>query len=844
MKAPALVRSTGLVIASLAMGVGMGSTGFQATALGQAVPRAVPVAEPAAPRAIPVETPQAPPRATPAVDPGRVPGPDEDLYDYATLTYNQQDYKLAIKPYTDYVTTYPLGRHGAEAWFRLGECYYKTKQNDDAKRCYNEVLTRFPRTDSAGLAAYRMGMFSYNAKDYAKGATYFEIAEKLGTNVDFKLGSVFNKALCYKYSNQKEKALTAFKVVAGVKGGDLQNREFALQEVALGSTELGKKEDAIAAYLEIIGDAKDDKVLGDALIRSGLLYNETNKPAQALKNFERSLALKDLPSDKKGIAVYGLIQGNYVKGDYDGAIDTYTKNATVVAPEDLQGKMLLIVGNAYKNKQMYRQAVDTFLVIEKNHPDTKEALEAGYQKLVCFFQLNDKDMPTFAERFEERYAAKFPGHEYLLMSRLIRADWWFSKAEYVQAAAAFAGLDVSKVPNKVRATVIYKKGFAEAEAGKYTDAVNTLTMFIQEFPKDANLPVALAQRGIAFKGIPSFDKALADFTVIIKDFRGHPALEMAYYQSGDIKSRLRDLPGMIADFETLVKTFPATPAAAECWYRIGRGYFDLKTREGYGKALEPLRKAIELDPKKYLDEASQLLISCQTLREDVDGVSKEIDKYFEARETASVSPAILAWLGERYFKRDNFKAAAKYLVKATTPDNPSGTQGIVWNYLGMAELENGNYDASIRALDFYLAQTPEGASRAKALLTKGHALLGKKSLDEADACAIEGLQIMKEGRLHAQLQLLQGDVFMARGEVAAPTGDLDGAKAAWQKAAGNYVVVSQVFVDPEITPEAAHKAADALDKLGQKDKANSLREQIKTKYPNFVPKGRIKDKEV
>ncbi|WP_075090244.1 tetratricopeptide repeat protein [Verrucomicrobium spinosum] len=229
--------------------------------------------------------------------------------------------------------------------------------------------------------------------------------------------------------------------------------------------------------------------------------------------------------------------------------------------------------------------------------------------------------------------------------------------------------------------MIYKKGFAEAEAGKYTDAVNTLTMFIQEFPKDANLPVALAQRGIAFKGIPSFDKALADFTVIIKDFRGHPALEMAYYQSGDIKSRLRDLPGMIADFETLVKTFPATPAAAECWYRIGRGYFDLKTREGYGKALEPLRKAIELDPKKYLDEASQLLISCQTLREDVDGVSKEIDKYFEARETASVSPAILAWLGERYFKRDNFKAAAKYLVKATTPDNPSGTQGIVWNYL-------------------------------------------------------------------------------------------------------------------------------------------------------------------
>ncbi|HSJ03618.1 MAG TPA: hypothetical protein VK956_14245, partial [Verrucomicrobium sp.] len=144
---------------------------------------------------------------------------------------------------------------------------------------------------------------------------------------------------------------------------------------------------------------------------------------------------------------------------------------------------------------------------------------------------------------------------------------------------------------------------------------------------------------------------------------------------------------------------------------------------------------------------------------------------------------------------------------------------------------------------FYLSQTPEGAGRAKALLSKGHALLGKKSLDEADACAIEGLQIQKEGRLHAQLQLLQGDIFMARGAAATAANDAAGANAAWQKAAGNFVVVSQVFVDPLITPEAAHKAAEALEKLGQKDKADALREQLRTKYPNYTPKGRLIDKE-
>jgi tetratricopeptide (TPR) repeat protein len=397
------------------------------------------------------------------------------------------------------------------------------------------------------------------------------------------------------------------------------------------------------------------------------------------------------------------------------------------------------------------------------------------------------------------------------------------------------------VPVKVRASAIYKKGFAEAEAGKHTDAINSLTVFLSEFPADANVPVALAQRGIAYKSVPAFDKALADFGKIIKEHRGHPALEMAYYQSGDIKSRTRDIKGMIEDLETLVKTFPNSPAAAECYKKIGRGYFDLKTKDSYTAALEPLRKAIELDPEKNLDECSQLLITCQTLREDVDGLAKEIDKYYEARNEASISPSVLGWLGERYFKRENYKAAAKYLVKATTPDNPSGTPGLVWTYLGMAELENGNFDASVRALDFYLAQTPDGTGRAKALLTKGHALLGKKSLDQADACAIEGLQIIKQGRLYAQLQLLQGDIFVERSKAQEAAGDLDGAKSSLQKAAGNFVVVSQIFDDPAITPEAGYKAADALERLGQKDKAEAIRQQMKTRYPNYVPQGRIKE---
>jgi tetratricopeptide (TPR) repeat protein len=360
-------------------------------------------------------------------------------------------------------------------------------------------------------------------------------------------------------------------------------------------------------------------------------------------------------------------------------------------------------------------------------------------------------------------------------------------------------------------------------------------VFLKDYPKDANIPVALAQRGVSYKATRDFNKALADFATIIKDHGSHPAMELALYQSGLIKYELRDFPGMIASLEELMKKFPATAAGAEACYLIGRGYFELRQKESYAKAIAPLHKAISLNSKTYLDKASQLLISCQYLREDVDGLAKEIDDYLNVRPNAVVSPKALLFVGVKFFERGNFGASARYLSLASTPDEPKNTETVVWSYLGQAQLKNKNYDSAVAALDNYLAETPAGAGRASALIFKGKALLGLKKFDEAAQCASDGLQMVKEGRLHAQLQMLQGDIAMAAGDAFEAAGDHAKAMEEWKKAAGNFVVVSQIFVDPEITPEAAYKAVQALEKIGETAKAEALRKQLKAKYPKYEP---------
>ena len=49
-------------------------------------------------------------------------------------------------------------------------------------------------------------------------------------------------------------------------------------------------------------------------------------------------------------------------------------------------------------------------------------------------------------------------------------------------------------------------------------------------------------------------------------------------------------------------------------------------------------------------------------------------------------------------------------------------------------------------------------------------------------------------------------------------------------------MISQIFVDPEITPEALTKASLVLEKLGDQTKADALRKQLASKYPSYKSK--------
>ena len=108
---------------------------------------------------------------------------------------------------------------------------------------------------------------------------------------------------------------------------------------------------------------------------------------------------------------------------------------------------------------------------------------------------------------------------------------------------------------------------------------------------------------------------------------------------------------------------------------------------------------------------------------------------------------------------------------------------------------------------------------------------------EADLTAKDGLTIVKDGKLQAQLLIQEGDIYYEEGEKLEKAGDHDAALQKWKDAAGKYIVPSQIFVDPQITPEALFKAARALNRAGEASKAEELLKQLKSRYPEYRPPG-------
>ncbi|MEM8953457.1 MAG: tetratricopeptide repeat protein [Verrucomicrobiota bacterium] len=765
--------------------------------------------------------------------PARLPPPPtssqgDASFEYANMVYSYKYYDLAVRQYTQYLQENPQNPNAEAAWYRLGESYTKLRDEAKAEECYRTLIRYFPQGDFAGAASYRLADISYRNGDYRTAARNFQIAEGRATQPEIKLSAAYYRARSLEQLGDTRAAVSIFQDLAQ----ETENNPYGAPSMlflARLSADGNDKQNALEQFQAIKEAATSPAIEAEATYTLASLNSELGDKEKALELYEEVLANDNPANSFRPLAFFALILNQYNAGKYDEVIETY-KTGAFDLDDAARAKLLLMVGNSYRNLEKYTDAVQVYNVVEKYYGHTAEGQEAGYRRLLCFHDFGDPNLADYVDFYVSQQQANAPNLPYIDNAQILKAEYLFNQALtlendggdpqplYLAAAGAYASARPQNLSDELKAARFFRQGWSLAESGQARQAIDSLTEFIVSFRDDPKVPNALAKRALAYKSLQDTTSALGDLKRITDDFPESPIAEFAYQQTALIHGQQRNLQEMVNAFTLLLENFPESKGAAEAQFWIGYGNFEL---ENYEQAINPLDAARKADSVEYHDRATPLIIRSHYNLKQVDPLKKEVSDFLEIKSRASVPPQVLAWLGGQLHERGEYGDAERFLAAASDPENPERTEPGVWQTLAKTRIQLEKYDDAINAVDFYLAAAENNAARARALLDKAVALSGLERYSEAVVAAEEALDLEKQGRVNALARIQLGDIAMAQ--------DLP------DEAIKHYTIVSQLFVDPEITPLAIDKTANAYEAAGNIIKAKELRTQRQTKFPEYEP---------
>lgn len=732
------------------------------------------------------------------------------------MLYKREANDIGVEQFKKYLNTYPRGKHVDAALTLKGECHLRLRQLDEAMSCYNEVVRRFKSGQFLAYSASRLGTLKFNDNKHAESAPFFEIAAVNAVKADDRIQYRYYQGVALKYSNRTTESAAAFEAATKVTGGSSTNAFQEKANLEVGNYELGlnKKTAAFNRFDQLSKDAASAAVRAEAGVSAGLIMLDGGKNKEALAYFDPVLKISDQPR-WISLAKFGLIRSSYAMENWKKVVDSWNNLDIKEIGLESRPQLILMVANAYRVLEQYSRAIDLYGMLEQFFADSKEASEGAYRKLVCLYKLKDPRTDTAAEEFIERLKQRDPNSEFLDMARLMKAEDGFAKKKWEVAAKAYGMIRVEKIPEDLRAGMLYRKGWAEAQNGNHSAAVESLTQFINQVPNDPLVPQALIRRAQSFLELKDITNAIKEFDSVVTRYPDAKEAEEAFRLGGLLRGQDKNYEGMIERLTALLVKYPNSKYKGECKFWIGTGLYGLKK---WQECLDPLHEAQKLYPEQF-EDASLKIIVAHTYLEDTDGLALEIEAYLKTSPKSPVDGRILEYLGSRRYAEKNYIQAARYLGMAGTSAQVNDLRPITWFQLTESRLQSGDHPGVIVSVDkmFKLGVEFPADTKAKTFYFRGKANLAMKKLDEARSDADTGL------KLHTQ-DVNESRLYFLRGEIETVRGNDD-------EAASNYVLTTQLVLNDEIAVEAYRRLIQIYRKKAQPDKEQQFLQKFRQTFP-------------
>ncbi|MEY2492057.1 MAG: hypothetical protein QOH24_1008 [Verrucomicrobiota bacterium] len=791
----------------------------------QEIRRAQPIGEPPVARALPADdTPSPAPRRPNLSEPdsessGRPEQPaDKRQLEYANALFSRKMYDLAIPEYEKYIGDYPADAGGANAYFGLGESYRSLGKSGSARINFQKVLDDFGDSEFAGPAAYALAVLAFSQKDYGTAQPLFHRAAAKSKDGSVALSAKYFEARCLESSKRADDALALYLQITESKS---QYRDDARSTAGAMLLARGKRQEALGQYEALSNEADKPSIRAEAAVRAGLIavdlaVPDRGKNDKTMADKARTLLQKGRAAPEagrwRGIAQAGVLRLEYQTAQFAQLITDYKKVAAEL-PEEAKPEAMLLAGNAQRQLGHTKEAEDLYRQIIEKFPKREEAKDARYQRLINIYNLDPA--AVIAEVGE--FLKTDPTAERADQAKLLKAEALYKQQKFAEAAPAYSELRASQLAPKLRAEAAYKLGWCYIQLKDSARTIEAFTDFIKGFPDDAQAPVALIQRALAYQQSKNIDAAIADLNLLIANYRGAKEREAALQQKALLLGEQNREPEMAQTFQQLLREYPKSSAIPQANYYIGKTAFDAKD---YKRAIPSLDAARRLSRAQYYGLATVRIILSDYYLRDRKAATAEMDGYLASNPDGGVPGEVLEWLGIEYYNEKNYPAAEKYLSALSRLENQSGVKPDFWFYLGEVASKLKNFDEAENAYSRYLQTSTDAAGKAKVLLALGGTKIALHKPDDAEKIAVEIMRLQPEGRVNAEARLLAGDVELERQRFE------DAGKA--------YAGVALLYDDPGITPRALNKAADAYRRAGKTEEADRVAKQLHDRYPNYA----------
>lgn len=658
---------------------------------------------------------------------------------------------------------------------------YLKQQFDAAAKEYENYLTQYPTAPEAHIrsALWFLAESHRRANQAAAAQDAYEKLLSRFTEGQFVGPANFQLAILYFNQKQYSSALPLFERSAILNA--------ATEEVVLPSLyykaqcleKLGRKEEIQAVYTKIL--------------------------SSSLPN----------PNPYKGTALVKLLQIYYAADQYS-KLDTAYKNFESTLTKEQKSEAMLLAANAQRQLKNYKQAETLYLQIASTFPNSAAALQANYQKMVILYATND---PTFLKEANTYLSNNTTDSKEVDQVKLMKADALFKQSKYSEAAAGYLSLKEggNRLPEKYKAEIAYRLGYAYLQMKQPANAVTVLTEFVRSYSNSALTSQAYLGRALAYQQQKNYKKALEDFTTLVDQYPRAKEREVALYQQALLFGQANNTPKMQEAFRTLLKEFPHSNHVAEAHYYLANAAYDAKD---FAQAKNDFEIARKLEPDHFAAKASLRIIFCNYQTKNQSALASEVDDYRTKNYKPDVPVQILTWLGDRQLKSKDFGAAEQNITAAANALPLTTENAYLWIKLARCQLTLQKSQSALASIEKYLKLidgNTDPSAKANGLIIEAKAYIGLSRFMEAQKSLEDAMLLQPEGILNARARLLTGDIAYSKNR-------LDEASKA-------YLSIAIITNDAEITPEALRKAADTLQKLGKADEAAKTLEELKTRFP-------------